>query len=61
MVRLGRDEMIGAPHLSVDERIAKVEAVTHDDIVDTAATLLTGPKVLGVVGPFDGPELEQYL
>lgn len=61
MVRLGRDEMIGAPHLSVDERLAKVEAVTRDDIVEIASTLFTGPKVLGVVGPFDGPELEQYL
>lgn len=61
MVRLGRDEMIGAPHLSVDERIAMIEAVTRDDIAEIARTLLTGPKVLGAVGPFDGPELEGYL
>ncbi len=61
MVRLGRDEMIGAPHLSVDERIAMIEAVTREDIAEIARTLLTGPKVLGAVGPFDGPELEGYL
>ncbi len=61
MVRLGRDEMIGAPHLSVDERIAMIEAVTRDDIAEIARPLLTGPKVLGAVGPFDGPELEGYL
>ncbi len=61
MVRLGRDEMIGAPHLSVDERIAMIEAVTRDDIAEIARTLLTGPQVLGAVGPFDGPELEGYL
>ncbi len=61
MVRLGRDEMIGAPHLSVDERIAMIEAVTRDDIAEIARTLLTGPKVLGAVGPFDGPDLEGYL
>ena len=61
MVRLGRDEMIGAPHLSVDERIAKIEAVTRDEIAEVARTLLTGPKVLGAVGPFEAHELEGYL
>ncbi len=61
MVRLGRDEMISAPHLSVDERIGKIEAVTKADIHAVARTLLTGPLVIGAVGPYDGPELEEYL
>lgn len=61
MIRLGRDELIGAPHLSVDERLAKVEAVTVDDIRAVAETLLTGPKVIGAVGPFDAATLEPYL
>jgi predicted Zn-dependent peptidase len=61
MVRLGRDEMIGAPHLSVDERIARLEAVTLEDIQQVAEEVLTGPRVLGAVGPFETHELERYL
>lgn len=61
MIRLGRDELIGAPHLSVGERLAKVEAVTLDEIMNVAESLLTGPKVIGAVGPFEASDLEQYL
>jgi predicted Zn-dependent peptidase len=61
MIRLGRDELIGAPHLSVGERLAKVEAVTLADIRDVAESLLTGPKVIGAVGPFSSDDLKQYL
>lgn len=61
MIRLGRDELVGAPHLSVGERLAKVDAVTLDDIRTVAETLLTGPKVIGAVGPFDSSSLGQYL
>ena len=61
MVRLGRAEMIGFEHLSVDERIERVEAVTLDDVHDAARTVLAGPKVLGAVGPFDAADLEKHL
>jgi predicted Zn-dependent peptidase len=61
MVRLGRDELAGMEHLSVDERIAKVEAVTLDDMHDAAELVLAGPRVLGVVGPTDGAGMEQFL
>ena len=61
MVRLGRAEMIGFEHLSVDERIERVEAVTLEDIHDVARTVLAGPKVLGAVGPFDAADLEKHL
>ena len=61
MIRLGRDELVGAPHLSVGERLAKVEAVTLDDIRMVAESLLSGPKVIGAVGPFESADLEPYL
>ena len=61
MVRLGRAEMIGFEHLSVDERIERVEAVTLEDIHTVAETVLAGPKVLGAVGPFGPADLEKHL
>ncbi|GIU92487.1 MAG: peptidase M16 [Acidimicrobiia bacterium] len=60
MVRLGRDELVGAPHLSVDERIAKIEEVTADDVLTVARTVLTGPKAIGAVGPFGAADLEEF-
>ena len=61
MVRLGRDELIDAPHLSVDEQIARIEAVTLEDVQAVAKTVLTGPKVIGAVGPVGEAELEGHL
>ena len=61
MVRLGRAELIGFEHLSVDERIARIDAVTLDDIQTVAETVLTGPQVIGAVGPFSKDDLEKHL
>jgi predicted Zn-dependent peptidase len=61
MVRLGRDELSGMPHLSVDERLAKLEAVTLEDVQSIATDLFTGERILGAVGPFDEADLEPYL
>jgi predicted Zn-dependent peptidase len=61
MVRLGRDELVGMPHLSVDERLAKLEAVTLEDVQSIASDLFTGQRMIGAVGPFDEGELDQYL
>jgi predicted Zn-dependent peptidase len=61
MVRLGRDELVGMPHLSVDERLAKLEAVTLEDVQSIASDLFGGQRMIGAVGPFDEGELDQYL
>ncbi len=61
MVRLGRDELSGMPHLSVGERLAKLEAVTLEDVQGIATDLFTGERMLGAVGPFDEADLEPYL
>ena len=47
--------------LSVDEVVAKVEAVTATDVLEVAADLYDGPFVLGGVGPFEDGELEKYV
>ena len=52
MTRLGKSLITDTPLLSLDETIAAVEAVTHDDIRAVADTLLGGAFALAVVGPF---------
>lgn len=61
MNRLGRAELLGLPHLSLDERLAKVEEITADDIRDLAAKTLTGPRVIGATGPFESDQLAKYV
>jgi len=61
MVGLGRHELTGMEHLSLDETVARIDAVTLDDVHEVARSVLTGPRVLGAVGPFTAEELEPYL
>ena len=62
MIRLGRDELALMPHLSVDERLARLEAVDLTQVKAVAADLY-GPDVrmIGAVGPFDDSDLEPHL
>jgi predicted Zn-dependent peptidase len=53
MSRLGKSELVYARLEPVDEILASIEVVTHDDIRRVAAEILDRPKVLAVVGPFD--------
>ncbi|MFQ5966751.1 MAG: M16 family metallopeptidase [Acidimicrobiia bacterium] len=61
MTRLGRAEVSGVEHLSTEERIARVEAVTESDVAEVAEQLLTGPRVIGAVGPLTLEQLEEHL
>ncbi len=61
MVGLGRHELTGMQHLSLDETVARIDAVTLDDVHEVARTVLAGPRVLGAVGPFAAGDLEPYL
>jgi predicted Zn-dependent peptidase len=56
MTRLGKSELVYPDLEPVDELIATIDAVTHDDIRAIAAEILTRPKALAVVGPFDDPD-----
>ncbi|WP_425502321.1 M16 family metallopeptidase [Phytoactinopolyspora limicola] len=53
MSRLAKAELVYGDLLSVDELLARIEAVTMDDVRSLAAELLTSPPALAVVGPFD--------
>jgi predicted Zn-dependent peptidase len=62
MVRLGRDELAGMPHLSVDERLEKLESVDLDAVKTVAQEIFGAQtRVMGAVGPFETGELDHYL
>ncbi|MCP5118875.1 MAG: insulinase family protein, partial [bacterium] len=61
MTRLGRNELAGIEHLSVDEIVARVEAVTLADVKQLAIDLFGGPYVLGATGPFEAEELTEFV
>jgi predicted Zn-dependent peptidase len=53
MTRLGKSELVYPGLEPVDDVLTAIDAVTHDDIRAIAAEILTKPKVLAVVGPFE--------
>jgi predicted Zn-dependent peptidase len=61
MIRLGRDELAGMPHLSTDERLERLEAVTREDVQQVAREMYSAERLIGAVGPFDPSDLEPYL
>ena len=62
MIKLGRDELSGMPHLSVDDRIARLEAIDLAQVKQVATDLYgSEERVIGAVGPFDSDDLKPYL
>ncbi len=61
MNRIGRNELTGIEHLSVDEVVERVSSVTQDDVIEVARAAYRGPYVIGAVGPFDAADLEPLV
>jgi predicted Zn-dependent peptidase len=61
MNRIGRTELLGMEHHTVDETVAIISAVTHDEVIDAAKASYSGPFVLGAVGPFAREDLESHV
>ena len=55
MIRLGKSELVYPRLEPIDDILAAIDAVTHDDVRAIATEILTRPKALAVVGPFDDP------
>ncbi|GII20591.1 M16 family metallopeptidase [Planosporangium mesophilum] len=53
MSRLGKGELLYRDMLSVDDLLARIDAVTPDDVRAVAADVLVNPASLAVIGPFD--------
>jgi predicted Zn-dependent peptidase len=61
MTRLGRAELAGMEHLTVDELVECFEAVTAEDVLDLAREVYARPSALGAVGPFDDGDLSEFV
>jgi predicted Zn-dependent peptidase len=61
MMRLGRTEIVGMEHLSVDETVERISAITNEDIMDVAKVAYDGPYIIGAVAPFGQDELKEYV
>ena len=57
MSRLGKSELVYPRLEPVDEILAQIEAVSHDQVREIAAAVLSQPKALAIVGPFDDDEV----
>ena len=53
MARIGKADLVHGELLSLDEVLARIDAVTLDDVRALAADLLGATPALAVVGPFD--------
>jgi len=56
MTRLGKAELVYPALEPVDDILASIDAVTVDDVREVAAAILSRPKALAVVGPYDDPD-----
>jgi predicted Zn-dependent peptidase len=52
MGRLGRGQLVHGEVPSLDELLAKIDAVTLDDVVRVGATLAAAPRAVAGIGPF---------
>ena len=56
MSRLGRAELVSGEFQDIDETLARIQAVTVDEVRDLARELAGAPRTITVVGPFEESE-----
>jgi predicted Zn-dependent peptidase len=61
MTHLGKSELVHGELLTVDELLARIDAVTLDDVRAVAADVLRRPLSLAVIGPFDGKDFSDVV
>jgi predicted Zn-dependent peptidase len=61
MSRIGKGELLYGDVLEVDELLARIDAVSVDDIRSVASDLLGQPMSLGVIGPFDDHDFSEAV
>jgi predicted Zn-dependent peptidase len=58
MSRIGAGQLLHGEVLSVDEVLARVEALTLEEVHAAARQLVAAPRTLAVVGPFDESDFD---
>jgi predicted Zn-dependent peptidase len=53
MSRIGKGELSHGEVMDIEDMLARVDAVTVEEVRELAAEVLAGPRCLSVVGPFD--------
>ena len=53
MSRIGKSELVYGELLGVGALLARIDAVTLDDVREVAASVLAAQPTLAVIGPFD--------
>jgi predicted Zn-dependent peptidase len=61
MSRIGKGELSYGEVLTVDQVLARIDAVTPDDCREVAADVLRRPQCLAVVGPFGEADFADAL
>ncbi len=61
MNRIGRTEVVGMEHLTVQQTVDRLDAVTSDDVRAVAAAAWSSPYVIGAVGPFSSDDLREFV
>ncbi len=61
MRRIGRSELVEGEIPSIDEVVARVDAVTADDVARVVERVIEGaPRSLAVIGPFDESDFADF-
>jgi predicted Zn-dependent peptidase len=58
---IGRTELVGQEHLTVDQIVEAISAVTHEEIIEVAHAAYDAPYVIGAVGPIESSSLEEFV
>jgi predicted Zn-dependent peptidase len=53
MSRIGKGELNFGNHMTVEQTLARIDAVTEEEVVALARELLARPVAATVVGPYD--------
>jgi predicted Zn-dependent peptidase len=61
MSRIGKAELVHGEVIGVDEILARIDAVTADDVRAVADDVLRRPLSLGIIGPFPDRDFAEVL
>ena len=60
MSRLGASMLLHGEVLTVDEVLARIDAIDRADVLEVAAELARSPRTLTAVGPFDARDFDSH-